>query len=197
MNLLPDALSITASAWCTSFSTRCRRLDSRLAVGFGILDTRASFAALVLWAGGRAASAVFDLVLRAGAVGGTLIGLDTIRRLCFTIRRGLTGNCAVVGCTLGVGACTLGAGVGVVGVPLLAMDLVVRMSAGTTGLSTLGAGCVSGAGVWSDVTLFVSFCAFPNLSASRCMSRMSCSALALSMPLMALTQSASAFMILS
>ena len=105
-------------------STRCRRLDIRLAVGFGILDTCASFAALVLRAGGCAASAVCDLVLRAGAVGGTLIGLDTICRLCFTTHRDLTGNCTVVGCTLGAVACTLGVDVGVVGAPLLAMDLV-------------------------------------------------------------------------
>ena len=166
-------------------------------MGFGILDTRASFAVLVLCVGGRAASAVCDLVLRAGAVGGTLIGLDTVRRLRFTTRCGLTGNCAVVGCTLGVGACTLGAEVGVIGAPMLAMDLVVCMSAGAMGLSTLGAGCVSGAGVWSGVTLFVSFGALQILSASRCMSRMSCSASMLSMPLMALAQSASAFMILS
>ena len=166
-------------------------------MGFGIQDTRASVAALGLCTGGRAASAVCDLVLRAGAVGGTLIGLDTIRRLCFTTCRGLTGDCAVVGCTLGAVACTLRIGVGVVGALLLAMDLVVRMSTGATGLSTLGAGCFSGAGVCSAVTLFVSSSVVPIFPASHCMSRMPCSASTLLMPLMALAQSASAFMILS
>ena len=61
------------------------RLVNCLMMGFEILDTRTSFAALVFCADGRAASAVCNLVLRADAVGRTLIGLDTICRLALLL----------------------------------------------------------------------------------------------------------------
>ena len=137
--MLLDSFSMTAIACYTSFSTRCTRLVSRLMVGFGILDTRASAAALVFCAEGLAADVVCDLVLRAGAAGGTLIGLDTILRLCFTTFCGWTGKCVVVGCILGAGVCTLGVGV-VIGGALMVMDLVACIFAGALGVSALGTG---------------------------------------------------------
>jgi hypothetical protein len=126
------------------------RLDSRLMVGVGFwsLDTWcASATALVFFAGGPAADAVVcDLVLRAGAVFRTLIGLDAILRLRFTTRCGWTGNCAAVGRACGADVCTLGVGVCVYGA-LLVMDLVTRMFVGALAASTLGTGGIVVAGV--------------------------------------------------
>ena len=51
---------------------------------FGIVDTIAFEAALVLCSGGLSAALVCDLVLYAGAIWGILIGVDTVRCLCLT-----------------------------------------------------------------------------------------------------------------
>ena len=77
---------------------------SRLGVGFGIIDTCA-FAALVFSSVAAldfssAAALVCDCVLRAGAVCGTLIGVDTLFCLCFTTFLGWTSSHGVVGCTI-------------------------------------------------------------------------------------------------
>ena len=98
---------MTDSAFCTSFSNRWNRLVNLPRVGLGISDFLA-FAALVLCAGGAlvsAAALVRALVLNAGAVVGTLIGVDASRLLRFVRVLGTTGSCAVVGCTLGTCAC--------------------------------------------------------------------------------------------
>ena len=63
-------------------------------------------AALVLADGGAfsvAAALVCDRVLRAGAVGTVVAGVDTMRRLRLITGIEVGGNCAVVGTTLGVG----------------------------------------------------------------------------------------------
>ena len=128
-------------------------------------------------------------MLRAGAVGGTGIGGETIRRLRFMAAFGMIGRCAVVGTTLGTGA-----------VPalvlVLAIDRVTRISSGMVLVSTLGTdctlgdGCISGSGVEVSLALLI-------VSDIRCRLRSSCVASNVVMPLINVAQSASAAMSLS
>jgi hypothetical protein len=109
-------------------------------VGFEISDTLA-LAAQVYCAKGVfrfAVVLVCELVLCAGAVGGTSIGVDTMRLLYLMTCLGLTSNYAVGGRTPGTGACIL-VTVCITGV-LLVMDIVVRMFVDASLVSTLGTG---------------------------------------------------------
>ena len=93
-------------------------------VGLEMSDCLA-VAALVLADGGAfnvAAALVCDRVLRAGAVGRAVAGVDTMRCLCLIIGIDVGGNCAVVGTTLGVA--------GGVGGNCCVMDRVIRMFEG-------------------------------------------------------------------
>ena len=180
---------MTANDLWTSFSIRLSRRVSRRMVGLGMSDSLA-FAALVLAAGGALSCAVAlvrDLVLRAGAVGGTYAGADRMRRLRLITGFDLVGNWAVVGTTLGAAVGTGGT--------FGAIDRVMRMSGGGL-LSTLGTGCTLGLGCLSGVSS-VSVCVALNLFEMRCMSLMSWDASMCLMPLMACAQSDNAFMILS
>ena len=85
---------MTANALCTSFSIRLSHRLRRRMVGLDTSDSLA-FAALVLAAGGAlscAAALVCDLVLRAGAVGGTYAGADRMHRLRLITSIDLVGN---------------------------------------------------------------------------------------------------------
>ena len=137
--------SMTARARCTSWSTRCIRLDRR-GTGLGMHDTRWE---RVFVAGGAislALAVVCERVLRAGAESGTDGGLEGLQRFDFAekrdvdmatgasdgwlvmerVKRDRVGSCGVctlgrlggllLGCTLG----TLAPGCCAVGVVLVA-----------------------------------------------------------------------------
>ena len=83
------------SSWAaSSFSIRLSRQLRRRMVGLDASHSL-SFAALVLAAGGAlscAAALVCDLVLRAGAVGGTGAGVDSMRRFRLVTSIDVVGN---------------------------------------------------------------------------------------------------------
>jgi hypothetical protein len=118
-------------------------LVSRLMVGFGTCDTLTCTALLFCTRDtlSLAVALVCDLVFCAGAVCGTLIGVDTIFSLHFTSFLGWISNCAFVGCTLGTDVCTLGVGVCIVRA-LLVMGLVVCIFDDAADVSTLKTGCI-------------------------------------------------------
>ena len=190
---------MTASARCTSFSSRLMRRASRRCAGFFLADamrcawSRNALAARVLLDGSASRTAfVFDLVLLAGADEGTGVA-STLRCLRLWGRGVLGGGVRGVLPPVDVGvACTLGSG-GVLGLLSLVMDRVIRCTSGGGVLSTLGA-----AGrTLGSACIVMSSCSFSGSDVMRCMSRMSCVASMPLIPLIAVAQSDRARIILS